>query len=112
VDFVSIAIITVLWIVSMVSDLHLTTAHKEYIHRHEHSMLLRWAYSKSPRHAIPMTICAESSCVILLPVMISMQPSASGSVAVAFLFCLLHSCAILSNEKFVMNHQEPGSDTL
>jgi len=104
-DGVSVALILALWAASMALDLHITMANGHHIRRHESSVLVRLVYGRlSDPAAAAVIIAAESACVVLLPAATTFRLDPDGSMAVAYLFCLLHACAILSNERFVADH--------
>lgn len=115
-DYVTYGLTFGLWAFALYLDLSFTLEHRQYIARYEKSRILAYVYGKfSAIHAVIITVIIETSSIVLLPMLIKLEVDAAASMAVAYLFALLHCMAIISNDQFVRNirsHQQEGSLTL
>lgn len=104
VDGYSAVIILGVWMTSMSLDLYTTFVHEPYMSRYESSFLLVFLYGRLPNPFVVLLVfVTEFACVVMFPAIITFQVSLGVSVAVAYVFCLLHACAIWSNENFCRN---------
>ena len=86
----------------MARDLYLTFAHESLIPGHEKSVVLSFGYRRFPRAgAVLLAVAAESACIALAPVCILFEADMGASAVIAYVFAVLHACAIRSNEEFV-----------
>ena len=102
IDAASAALVFGMWAAAMARDLHLTFAHESLIPGYEKSIVLSFGYRRFPRAgAALLAVAAESACVVLAPVCILFEADMGASAAIAYVFAVLHACAIRSNEEFV-----------
>ena len=105
VTLITCVLILGVWGVAATIDLAGTLIHQKYIQTHEKSIMLSCIYDKLQRAPMSMigviSFTAELAFVLFVPCIIFFEWDVGASIAIAYLFAVLHVIAIHNNEKFL-----------